>query len=71
LDLGIIREERIKATRDKITTALKNHFKPEFLNRIDEVVIFNYLSEKEMSKIADLEIAKVAKRLNKKTLISK
>ena len=52
--------------RDKVLDALKEHFRPEFLNRVDEVVIFNYLGKKEIGQIVDLEIKKVAQRLKEK-----
>tara|TARA_R110000803_G_scaffold35710_3_gene77056 strand:- start:3195 stop:5213 length:2019 start_codon:yes stop_codon:yes gene_type:complete len=42
---------------------LKNHFTPEFLNRVDEVVVFNPLKEKEVVKIVDIELLKLTKRL--------
>jgi len=46
--------------------ALKESFRPEFLNRIDEIVIFNYLGTKEIKMIVDLELNKVEKRLYSK-----
>jgi ATP-dependent Clp protease ATP-binding subunit ClpB len=51
--------------KDKITESLKEKFRPEFLNRIDEVIIFDYLGKKEIKKIVDLELVKVAQRLQK------
>ena len=58
----ISREELQK----KIHKALNDYFKPEFLNRIDETVIFNYLDKKQIRKIVDLELEKVKKRLEKR-----
>ncbi|MBD3360176.1 ATP-dependent chaperone ClpB [Candidatus Peregrinibacteria bacterium] len=49
----------------KVDKLLKDFFKPEFLNRIDNIVIFNKLTEKEIVEIAKLQIEKLAKRLNK------
>ena len=43
---------------------LKNHFTPEFLNRVDEVVVFNPLKEKEVVKIVNIELLKLTKRLS-------
>ena len=40
--------------REKIMDALREQFKPEFLNRIDETIIFHSLSEKQIEKIVDL-----------------
>jgi len=44
---------------------LKNHFTPEFLNRVDEVVVFNPLKENEVEKIVDIELMKLSNRLDK------
>ena len=51
---------------DKIHGALKEHFRPEFLNRLDEIIIFNHLDTKEIEKIVDLELKKVQARLVKR-----
>ena len=52
--------ERMKA---KVNEELKQHFRPEFLNRVDEVVVFPQLSRAEIFQIVDLMIAKVDSRL--------
>ncbi|MEK7562218.1 MAG: AAA family ATPase, partial [Patescibacteria group bacterium] len=57
--------------REKILETLKEQFRPEFLNRIDEVVIFNYLKKKEIKEIVDLELARVEKRLMAKEITIK
>jgi len=57
-----------EALREKVMTALKENFRPEFLNRVDEIIIFNYLSKEEIKKIVDLELQKVAERLEKKKI---
>ena len=44
---------------------LKNHFTPEFLNRVDEVVIFNPLRENEVGQIVEIELAKLDRRLDR------
>lgn len=66
--LGFVGEQsrsdnRKESAREKVMTALKEHFRPEFLNRVDEVIIFDYLGTEEIQKIVELEIAKVAKRM--------
>tara|TARA_R110000803_G_scaffold76869_3_gene141656 strand:- start:1006 stop:3015 length:2010 start_codon:yes stop_codon:yes gene_type:complete len=55
-------EELKKALLQK---ELKNHFTPEFLNRLDEVIIFNPLKEVEVRKIVDIELDKMILRLDK------
>ena len=52
--------ERMKS---KVHEELKQHFRPEFLNRVDDVVVFPQLSEKEIIQIVDLMIAKLGTRL--------
>ncbi|MDD5639954.1 MAG: AAA family ATPase, partial [Candidatus Pacebacteria bacterium] len=58
--------EQRENMKEKVFGALKEKFKPEFLNRIDEMIIFNYLGPEEIKKIVDLELKKVEKRLGKK-----
>ncbi len=57
-----------QALKEKVLTALKENFRPEFLNRIDEIIIFNYLRKPEIKKITDLELQKVIKRLVQKKI---
>jgi len=49
--------------RTKVLNAMKENFKPEFLNRIDDTVIFNSLSKENLRGIVDLEVKKLGKRL--------
>jgi len=60
--------EQRESMREKVMDSLKEAFRPEFLNRIDEVVIFNYLQKDQIKKIVDLELAKVEKRLAAKEI---
>ncbi|MDE0699202.1 MAG: ATP-dependent Clp protease ATP-binding subunit [Acidimicrobiaceae bacterium] len=52
--------ERMK---EKVTDALKAHFRPEFLNRIDDVIVFHELSQPEVREIVDLMVARTAEQL--------
>jgi ATP-dependent Clp protease ATP-binding subunit ClpA len=63
-------EERAQqeSVKEKVLDSLKENFRPEFLNRIDEVIIFNYLGKKEIKQIVDLELKKVRKRLKYKDI---
>src|SRR6266487_3992428 len=49
--------------KNKVQDELKHHFRPEFLNRVDDVIVFHQLSREEIVKIVDLMIAKVDERL--------
>jgi len=53
---------------DRIQEALKREFRPEFLNRIDEIVVFNRLSRSEIRKIVDIQLGIIADRLAQKNL---
>ncbi len=57
-----------ESMREKIFDTLRDSFRPEFLNRIDEIVIFNYLRKEQIKVIVDLELAKVEKRLATKEI---
>ncbi len=57
--------------RERIKKALEAKFKPEFLNRLDEIIIFNTLSRKDIEKIVKIQIDMVAKRLLEKDIILK
>ncbi len=57
--------ERMK---NKVQDELKQHFRPEFLNRIDDIVVFHQLSEDEIVEIVDLMLAKLDERLRDKDM---
>ncbi|MDR0782941.1 MAG: ATP-dependent Clp protease ATP-binding subunit [Propionibacteriaceae bacterium] len=52
-----------EAMKAKVTDELKQHFRPEFLNRVDEIVVFHQLSHSEIEKIVDLLVAQIELRL--------
>ncbi len=54
--------------KEKIIEEAKRAFKPEFLNRLDELVVFHMLEKPDLSRIIDLEISKLAKRLKDKAI---
>ncbi len=60
-----------KRTEEILTDALKRHFKPEFLNRIDVVSIFHHLGKRDIAKIADIMLAKVQKSLSERGITLK
>ena len=49
--------------KSKVTEELKQHFRPEFLNRVDDTIVFPPLTKPEIARIVDLMIAKLAKRM--------
>ena len=54
--------------KDKILNALKDLFRPEFLNRVDEIIAFNALTENELLQIVDLLLAKTQEALSNKEI---
>jgi ATP-dependent Clp protease ATP-binding subunit ClpB len=58
-------------TRDKVMKELRGHFRPEFLNRVDDIVLFKPLTEKEIARIVDLLVAGIQKRLNERKITLK
>ena len=70
--LGFRTEGKDKAQREKtrkdIEAELRRTFRPEFLNRIDDTVIFQQLSRAEVLQIVDLEVRKVAQRISEKSV---
>jgi ATP-dependent Clp protease ATP-binding subunit ClpA len=49
-----------------VLRALREHFRPEFLNRIDEIIVFEPLTERELSRIVELMVAEVRQRLQER-----
>ena len=66
-----IEQERSEEMKDKIDKILRDNFKLEFLNRIDEIVVFKNLNKESLGKIVELELAKVEKRLKNKNIVLK
>ncbi|HEY1661158.1 MAG TPA: ATP-dependent chaperone ClpB [Verrucomicrobiae bacterium] len=56
------------AMEDKVMAELKRHFRPEFLNRVDDVIIFQSLDEEELAKIVEIQVAILEKRLARQNL---
>jgi ATP-dependent Clp protease ATP-binding subunit ClpB len=55
--------ERMKG---KVHDELKKHFRPEFLNRVDEIVVFHPLGQEHIKSIASIQLERLAKRLEEK-----
>ncbi|MEK7604640.1 MAG: AAA family ATPase [Patescibacteria group bacterium] len=59
---------RYEETKTKVLDALKEHFRPEFLNRLDDIIIFDVLSKEALTKIVDTQVEDVMKRLAHKRI---
>lgn len=65
---GLTASKQEEEIREKIMGTLHEHFKPEFLNRIDEIIMFHSLSEKNIEKIVELQLDEIQERLNEKRI---
>ncbi|MHB8709971.1 MAG: ATP-dependent Clp protease ATP-binding subunit [Minisyncoccota bacterium] len=59
---------RYEETKEKVMEALKEHFRPEFLNRLDDIIIFDVLSKEALARIVDTQVEEVMKRLSQKRI---
>lgn len=64
-DREIIKEEDMK---EKVLSSLRENFKPEFLNRLDEIVIFHPINKKMLRQIIDLQLNMIQRRLDEKNI---
>jgi ATP-dependent Clp protease ATP-binding subunit ClpB len=55
--------QEVETTQQQVRELLTRHFRPEFLNRIDEIVIFHRLTKEDLKKIVDIQLARVRTRL--------
>jgi len=60
--------ERYGAVKEKVMETLKNHFRPEFLNRLDDIVIFDVLNKEALGKIVEKQVREVVERLGGKRI---
>ncbi|HAZ29125.1 MAG TPA: ATP-dependent chaperone ClpB [Candidatus Magasanikbacteria bacterium] len=61
-------KQKERKINERVMEALRDHFKPEFLNRIDDIIVFHPLSEKQIRVIVDLQLERVIKRLLEKKI---
>jgi ATP-dependent Clp protease ATP-binding subunit ClpC len=62
-DESQLQEDEYQVMKDRVTEALKNTFRPEFLNRLDGVMVFRSLSKDQIKEIVDLELGRVTRQL--------
>jgi ATP-dependent Clp protease ATP-binding subunit ClpB len=67
-----ITEEESKEARSRLVMdALREHFRPEFLNRVDEIIIFDRLTDEDLKKIVEIQLARLTKRLAQQNITLK
>ncbi|HYS96021.1 MAG TPA: ATP-dependent chaperone ClpB [Chthoniobacterales bacterium] len=64
----ITEEESREARSRLVMDALRQHFRPEFLNRVDEIIIFDRLSEDDLKKIVEIQLRRLTKRLDQQKI---
>jgi ATP-dependent Clp protease ATP-binding subunit ClpB len=64
----IQRAAKVEEVKDEVTALLRATFKPEFLNRIDEIIFFNRLDRDDLLKIVDIQLGLLAKRLEERKI---
>jgi ATP-dependent Clp protease ATP-binding subunit ClpB len=64
----ITEEESPEGRRRLVTDALRAHFRPEFLNRVDEIIIFDRLTEDDLKKIVEIQLRRLSKRLEQQKI---
>jgi ATP-dependent Clp protease ATP-binding subunit ClpB len=57
------------AVRGEVMAVVRAHFRPEFLNRIDEIILFHRLKREEMGKIVDIQMKRLAKLLEDRKIV--
>ena len=59
------------AVRDQVMGMVRAHFRPEFLNRVDEIILFHRLKREHMGKIVDIQMQRLAKLLADRKIVLK
>jgi ATP-dependent Clp protease ATP-binding subunit ClpC len=70
--VGFVRSQstdEANAQEKRIESSLKQTFRPEFLNRLDEIVVFEPLNEKEIADVANLEMKQIAARIGTQQIV--
>jgi ATP-dependent Clp protease ATP-binding subunit ClpA len=62
------RDRRTEDARKRLLSALREAFRPEFLNRVDDIIVFNTLSREDLSSIVDIQLRQVNRMLKDRKL---
>ena len=60
---GNLESEQYERTKEAVLDALRRHFRPEFLNRVDEIIVFHALTEEDLKEIVDIQLERLRGRL--------
>jgi ATP-dependent Clp protease ATP-binding subunit ClpB len=64
----IMEDLPVEERNRRVMEALRGHFRPEFINRIDETIIFDRLTDKEITSIVDIQLKRLLKRLDQQNI---
>jgi ATP-dependent Clp protease ATP-binding subunit ClpB len=63
VDAGVQSDAGWERVEERVRDELRNHFRPEFLNRVDDIIVFRQLSREDLVQIVDLQLAKLRQTL--------
>ena len=55
--------------REGVLAVLRDHFRPEFLNRVDDIIVFKALTQDQLGAIVDIQLARLQKRLDERKIV--
>jgi ATP-dependent Clp protease ATP-binding subunit ClpB len=61
--------EEVDAVRDGVMSIVRGHFRPEFLNRVDEIILFGRLKREQMTTIVDIQLKRLQKLLDERKIV--
>ena len=65
---GRLEGDSYEAMKSRVMDSLRDHFRPEFLNRVDEIIVFHSLTEEDLKKIVDIQLERLRSRLAERRL---
>jgi ATP-dependent Clp protease ATP-binding subunit ClpB len=66
---GLADDEPVEKVEDQVMEIVRSHFRPEFLNRLDEVILFHRLGAAHMAPIVDIQVARIGKLLKDRKIV--
>jgi ATP-dependent Clp protease ATP-binding subunit ClpB len=67
--VGLTEDEDVEKVEPQVMEVVRGHFRPEFLNRLDEIILFHRLGQAHMGPIVDLQVARVRKLLADRKIV--
>jgi ATP-dependent Clp protease ATP-binding subunit ClpB len=65
---GLLEGDQYEKMKERVLDSLRQHFRPEFLNRVDEIIVFHSLTEEDLKKIVDIQLEHLRTRLAERRL---